>query len=192
VPDLTNVQALAATSAEGVRAFAQRNERRDLPLFVVGDASAEAARQLCFEDVRSAAGDAVALARLLGNLDPEDGAVLHLSGRDLARSIAVKGLEIRRVVLYAAEPAERFSEALLGALAADEIDLVLLFSARSAQIFAALMRQSRLPPRKFTALCLSPAIASALRGLCPTGIAERPTQSALLALIDQDAARRAK
>ena len=192
VPQLAGVQALAATSAEGVRAFAQIVKRRDLPLFTVGDASATAARQLQFEDVRSAAGDAVALSRLLANLDPSNGAVLHLSGRDLARTISVKGLEIRRSVLYTAEPAAGLSEKLAAALSADQIDFVLLFSARTAQIFARLMRQSASRPRKLTALCLSPAVASALHGLCPTRIAERPVQSALMALIDQEPARRAK
>ncbi|HYM03709.1 MAG TPA: uroporphyrinogen-III synthase, partial [Stellaceae bacterium] len=41
---LAGVQALLFTSANGVRAFAAASVRRELPVFVVGDASAAAAR----------------------------------------------------------------------------------------------------------------------------------------------------
>ncbi|MBD3608930.1 MAG: uroporphyrinogen-III synthase, partial [Gammaproteobacteria bacterium] len=41
--DLKDVQAVVATSANGVRAFAAASDRRDVGLFAVGDATAEAA-----------------------------------------------------------------------------------------------------------------------------------------------------
>src|SRR5688572_29455279 len=55
--DLDGVQALLLTSANGARAFGMRSPRRDLRVFAVGDATADAARALGFSDVESAGGD---------------------------------------------------------------------------------------------------------------------------------------
>ena len=49
--DLDGVQALIATSANGVRAFAARDPRRSLPVCAVGDATARAASDAGFADV---------------------------------------------------------------------------------------------------------------------------------------------
>src|SRR5436853_3743583 len=43
-PDLTGVQAILCTSANGVRALARLTDERGVPLFAVGDASAARAR----------------------------------------------------------------------------------------------------------------------------------------------------
>lgn len=186
-PDLSQVQALAATSAEGVRAFARLSRRRNLPIFTVGEATAQAARLEKFLDVRSAAGDATALTRVLANLDPERGAVVHIAGRDVARRLAVPGLAIHRAVLYAAEPATSFSPGVAAALSKVEFHGVLLFSPRTAQIFARLMRSNGIRPGGLTAYCLSPSVAKGLSGLCLARVAERPTQEELLSLIPPQA-----
>ena len=55
--DLAGIQAILATSANGVRALARRTARRDLPLLAVGPQTAEAARESGFEDVKSADGE---------------------------------------------------------------------------------------------------------------------------------------
>jgi len=52
--DLTDIAALAFTSVNGVAAFAARTPERDRPVFTVGDATAQAARDAGFTDVRSA------------------------------------------------------------------------------------------------------------------------------------------
>ena len=54
-PDLSDVWALAFTSRNAVTAFAPLTPDRALPVFAVGDATAEAARAAGFADVRSAA-----------------------------------------------------------------------------------------------------------------------------------------
>src|SRR5262249_40353142 len=69
--NLSGVQALLVTSANGVRAAANALQERTLPLLTVGDATARAAREAGFTDVRSASGDARALAAPAGSsLDP--------------------------------------------------------------------------------------------------------------------------
>ena len=49
--DLSGIQALLFTSANGVRAFAAASGARDLPVFAVGDATAGAARNAGFKNV---------------------------------------------------------------------------------------------------------------------------------------------
>lgn len=67
VPD-----AIAATSANAVRNASPDlvESIRKLPLFAVGDATASAAAEAGFEDVRTASGDAESLARLVGAFRP--------------------------------------------------------------------------------------------------------------------------
>src|SRR5262249_33099489 len=51
-----NVQAIVATSANGVRALIRRTTTRDLPIFAVGAQTAEAAREAGFTNVKNADG----------------------------------------------------------------------------------------------------------------------------------------
>src|SRR5207237_4563744 len=53
---LIGVQAVIATSANGVKAFAARSQNRDLPVFAVGPQTAETATQLGFPEVICAKG----------------------------------------------------------------------------------------------------------------------------------------
>ena len=47
-PDLTDVQAILATSANGIRALARRTARRDFPIFAVGPQTTEEAQKAGF------------------------------------------------------------------------------------------------------------------------------------------------
>jgi len=88
-PDLTGVQGLLITSANGIRAFARISDNRDVKVFAVGDASARTARGLGFSSVESASGDVAALARLVSEqADPAAGALLHVAGTRLAGDLA--------------------------------------------------------------------------------------------------------
>ena len=105
--DLDGVQALLLTSANGARAFGMRSRRRDLRVFAVGDATAEAARALGFADVESAGGDVDDLVRLArARAQPDAGALLHVAGSavagDLAGQLGADGFDVRRAVLYRA------------------------------------------------------------------------------------------
>ena len=75
--DVTGVQALLFTSANGARAAAAATADRDLPVFAVGDATAHEAQSLGWTRVESAGGNVEDLARLVARrLKPEDGALL--------------------------------------------------------------------------------------------------------------------
>lgn len=188
-PDLAGVQALLVTSANGVRAFARRSPERAMPVLGVGDASAAAARQLGFTSVKSAAGDVVALARLVvAELDPRNGALLHVASSkvagDLAGKLARAGFDCRRQVLYQARAATVLGPKTRAALDAGAVDGVLLFSPRTASIFARLITDAGIAGacRRMTAYCLSRAVADAVSGLAWRGVvvASAPNQESLL------------
>ncbi|MEJ0027540.1 MAG: uroporphyrinogen-III synthase [Rhizomicrobium sp.] len=189
---LDGVQAILATSANGVRAFARRTSRRDLPVFAVGAQTAEAARAAGFAEVRNADGNAQALAAAVrGWAKPQDGVLLHAAGAEaegrLADALRSAGFTVRTEILYDVPALERFPEAARAALHGGEIDAVLLFSARSAGAFAACVAEAGLKPACacLVACCISEAAARPLAGLTfhDIRIAGHPNQAALLDLI---------
>jgi len=193
LPALDGVRALLFSSANGVRAFAARSERRDLAVFAVGPATAEAARVAGFGAIETAEGDAEALARLVvERLKPDEGRLIHVAGStvtgDLAGRLAAQGYAIERIALYDAVPADALSARVADDLAAGRIDWVLLFSPRTAATFARLVRNAgRTDALKLcTALCLSPPVAEAVSSLPwhRVRIATRPDQANLLALAE--------
>ena len=196
-PDLHGVQAFVVTSANGARALARSvTGAFDLPLFAVGQASAQAAREVGFNRVFDADGDVKSLVRLIRDrLDAQGGALLHGAGAvvagDLAGDLAAYGFEVRRTVLYRAEPAAALSPALCLDLAAGSIEAVLLYSPRTARTFVRLVRESglQLSTTRLAALCLSDAVAAEVRELrlARVLVAESPTQSALLELLETTA-----
>ncbi|WP_193366878.1 uroporphyrinogen-III synthase [Pelagibius marinus] len=193
-------QALLVTSANGARAFARLDARRDIPVFAVGDASATACRELGFGRVTSAAGDVGDLAALVAEkLDPAAGPLLHpAAGKpagDLQGALAAAGFTVLRAVLYDARPAAALSAACTSSLNDGLIDVVTFFSPRTAAAFVSLVEAADLSHtcRAVTALCLSEAVAARISGLSwsRTVVAERPEQDALLAALDTLAGDRA-
>jgi len=107
--DLTGVGALAFTSANGVRAFARQTDRRDPPVFAVGQATAAAAREAGFADVRSAEGDVAALGRaIVAHRSTFSGVILHPGAAepagDLRGDLERAGLRARAQALYETAP----------------------------------------------------------------------------------------
>jgi uroporphyrinogen-III synthase len=196
--DLDGVQALLFTSANGVRAFAAKSSRRDLKVLTVGDGSATTAREAGFSDVTAAGGDVDALAALvIDQLDPKAGPLFHgaasvLAG-DLQGKLEAAGFSLRRVVLYEAKTATTLSHETRMNLALGGLDMVLLFSPRTARTFAELWRAAEAPSLgKTTALCLSAAVAREIGELGWQRIetAASPDQPAMLSLVEAEIDRR--
>lgn len=194
-PDLAlaGVQAILVTSANGIRALAAHSKRRDLPVFAVGPQSAEAARKEAFAEVKSADGDAAALAEAVKGLArPESGALFHAAGAetkgDLAARLSAAGFTVQSEVLYEAVPASVLPPDAETALAKGEADAVMLYSPKSARIFVACLAQSGLADaaRGLTALCISKAAATPLAVLPfrAVRVAAHPDQDGLFALLD--------
>jgi uroporphyrinogen-III synthase len=192
--DLTDVQAILCTSANGVRALARASGERGLPLFAVGDATASRARAEGFIAVESAGGNVVDLGRLAaGRLCPENGRLLHVAGDvvagDLAGALRAHGFTIDRRVLYEARPVTELSPAAVHALRSGVIDFALFFSPRTAAVFAGLAVIACVAEccATITALSISPAADAALADLPwrDRRIAERPNQAGLLETLDR-------
>jgi uroporphyrinogen-III synthase len=185
-PDFEDVQAILATSANGVRALIRRTARRDIPVFAVGPQTTHDARKAGFTDVRSADGDAKALAEATMRWAAPQGVLLHVCAEDapgtLSENLNSRGFKVRRCALYAIEPATALPPEAKIALRDGALDAVMFFSPRTARLFGALAEG--LPTDKLTALCISPATAQALGSLpfARLAIAERPNQDAMLGL----------
>lgn len=187
--DLKGVGALAFTSANGVRAFADVCGERDLRVFAVGAATAQAARAAGFRTVLSADGDVEALAEgIAARRSQMRGVVLHPGAAepagDLAGALERHGVPARRAVLYETGPA-RLSEAEATALV--KSDAALLHSPRAAKALAAVLRAH--PAPQLRALGLSKAV---IQPLSRTPLAAKtyppfPLEAALLNLIDRGA-----
>lgn len=197
--DLDGVQALAFTSANGVRALV--HARPDAPrlgfrVFAVGRATAAAAQASGFGNVVTAGGDVNSLARaIVAELRPGPGAVVHVAGReragDLVAELAARGLEARRAVVYAADAVESLSPETIAALRADAIDDVVIFSPRTARGFVTLLARAGLAraARRLRLVALSHRVVEAAQGprFAAVAVAARPDQDALLDLLDADA-----
>jgi len=189
--DLTGIQALLFTSANGVRAFAPLSPVRDLPVYAVGDATARAAGEAGFTTVASAKGDVDDLAALVRRrVDPAAGALLHVAGSavagNLAGALQADGYGVERRVLYETAAVGALSPAARQALNEESLDGVLFFSPRTARTFVTLVANAALNHRYRTlhAYCLSAAVADEVRDRPWAGltVADAPTQDALLAL----------
>jgi uroporphyrinogen-III synthase len=185
--DLSGVRALAFTSANGLRAFAEACPDRSLRVFAVGAATAQAARDAGFQRVLSADGDVDALAEGIAARRAEiGGAVLHPGAAepagDLAGALARVKIEVRTLTLYDTVPV-RLTDRQLARLS--EMDVVLAHSPKAAKALAAVLRAS--PQPQLRVLALSKAV---LKPLARAQVAARasapfPLEAAMLNLIDR-------
>lgn len=192
-PDLEGVQAILATSANGVRALARLSPVREVPLMAVGDATAAAARALAFPDVASAAGSVGDLVALVcRRLAPQSGRLLHVAGSalagDLKKALEARGFVVEREELYEARAASALSRAAIAAFASGTLDLAFFFSPRTAAIFASLAEAAGLASRlrRVRAFSLSAAADAPLARLDwgERYIARKPNLLALLERLD--------
>lgn len=188
-----HVQGVLVTSANGLAALERKTHRRDLRIFAVGPASAEAARAAGFGAVVESGGDVEALsATVSGAVSPEAGPLLHVCGRDVAGDLAGelhrRGFEVVRAMLYEARPVASLPPEAVAALRAQPdgvtgVEAVLLYSERTARLFAELLRGAGLEDALSFRIvgCLSANVARGLGGLAAGGlpIAPAPHEASL-------------
>jgi uroporphyrinogen-III synthase len=187
-----DLQGVVFTSANGVRAYGLASTRRDLPVYAVGDRTAAAARSTGFKNVYSAEGDVTSLATLVQEkARPEDGALLHPAGStvagDLQGHLAKAGFKLRRAVLYDAKQKKQFSPKIATALRGSAVDMILIYSPRTAATFVRLAADFKNLGANIDILCLSQAVADAAQAIdwrC-VYVAPNPTQADLLAVLDE-------
>jgi uroporphyrinogen-III synthase len=133
--------ALAFTSANGVRAFGRLSQTRDRPVFSVGSRTAQEALDLGFTQVMSADGDVGALAALIAEKLPPGASLLHTGNEesrgDLAGALRARGLQAIFVPTFRAAPVGRPGPQLAAHLRGEfAFEAILIHSARAAAILS--------------------------------------------------------
>lgn len=175
-PDAGDFDALLLTSANGVRmAGAGLEKYRGLPVYAVGEATAQALREAGFDQVIAGMGDGNAIAARLRT----DGRrrVLHLAGTTVA-PMDIGGLSVRRVPVYSMAS---LTPDLTPIDRADADAILLVHSPRAGERLSAL-----LPPARRSGLhivAISPAaLAACGEGWASTHAVPRPDDDEMLAL----------
>jgi uroporphyrinogen-III synthase len=183
--------AVLATSARALRhAGAEIASLVGVPVFVVGEKTAAAARARGL-NVEQSAEDVAALIALLRERFASPRRLLYLAGRDrkpaLEDFLRGGGHVTTAVETYRAQEVSSLPDEALAALARGEIDVVLHYSARSAALFLALTND-RVEPRRIAAithLALSEDVARVLReaGCANARAAATPEEESLLDML---------
>ncbi len=183
--------AIAATSANAFASLAEGPSAglENLPVFVAGARTAEAAHARGFRNVERPHADARRLlAALVAGL-PAQAQVLYLAGRDrkatLERGLAERGMAITVVETYAAQAVAALPPLVRDALQSRTLDAALHYSPRSAAIFCRLCEQADLAAAALAHHCISVEAAEPLAELGASRIliAEQPDETALLATL---------
>lgn len=185
--------AIVVTSANAARAIAFHNryyELRPVPVFAVGERTAQTMRTAGFSNIKSSAdGNVDDLAKLVLEHVAPGGKLLYLAGAERSGDLAgaLPGLVVRTAVIYSA-----VAVATLPAVAAETlrsgVDAVLHFSRRSADIYVRTTRAAGLADTALRApihCCLSAQVAEPLRdaGAAEVRVAAQPNETALLELL---------
>lgn len=189
LPD-SPLSAILLTSGNAVNAFAPKFH--PIPVFTVGDRTAERARAHGFTNVTSAGADATALIDLVARiLRPDAGTLLLASGRGqgmaLAADLRGRGYRVIRRAVYAATPVETLPPAAITAIRDGRIASALFFSAETARHCVRLLRAAGLADstRRMDAFAIGQGAAVAL-GALPWRrilVAAQPNQDDMLALL---------
>jgi len=195
----TRYAGVIATSANALRAIRSHplsGQLIDLPLYVVGARTADAARKIGFTDVRSADRDVAALRQLIGDAIPKRERrtpLLYLSGSDISGDVvadlASDGIAATPLIVYRMIPVGEFPDEVRAAFAANRVEAVLHYSARSAAAFVAAIRGAGLEVAGLAVLqvCLSEAVARVLRevGASRLVVAENPDETAMIGALER-------
>lgn len=192
---LDGITALVITSRNGVRALAQSqvfDTARTLPIIAVGPGTGALARELGFSNIVTGPGTGAELVPIIAAHAAGQSAVFaHIRGDvvafDLRQALARQGIVVREIEAYRSRPTEALSPQTQALLHKHELDAVILMSPRTGTIFTELVTASGLEAsaRDLVLLCLSPAVAAAVKPLCPKQIevAESPNLEAMLSVV---------
>jgi uroporphyrinogen-III synthase/uncharacterized protein YoxC len=193
--DLIGVQAVVATSVRALQMLVERSdELLELPLYIVGQAGADAARDLGFLKIPGIARDADDLISMLRTwVESSDGKLLYVRGDDVAVDLAAElrpgGYDVRELVTYRSGPVVGLPENIKEIITSQQVAGVLLFSRASTQQFTKLLEIAGLTDavRSIPVLCLSPAVLDFARNLpwVQTYTATTPDLAAMIDLVRQ-------
>jgi len=178
---------LLFTSSNAVKIFGSFTAQRHWPVYTVGDATAEYAREIGFRNVISAGKDVSALCELIvQNKSLKSERLYYASGKDirgdLETDLRAEGFRIERSVVYATSANPQASVTLQSEIDKRASMSVLLYSPKGAQVF----RSMKLDFTKLETVSISATIDRNLEGLGikRRKVAEHPTHTALIKQLD--------
>ena len=194
--------AIIVTSANALRAIEPQlpgHRWLKLPLFTVGDRTAAAARRAGFSKIISAAGDSQDLRELIlakargKKREFGRGPLLYLAGADLSRDLAGElgehGLTVVTRTTYRMVASSDLSPEVLEAIAANQVQAVLHYSARSARVFVDAVRAAgvEISALAVPQCCISANVATVLReaGASRVALASSPDENSLFVAVDR-------
>jgi uroporphyrinogen-III synthase len=180
--------ALAFTSANGVRVFARLSGQRDAQAFCVGERTAEAAREVGYTNVSSADGDVEALVALIAAQLPPSTRLLHAGNEetrgDLTGRLRSAGYTADFVAIFRAIAVDAPGPALTSHLTGQPtFEAVLIHSPRGAKILSGFATGSSAPLAVAT---ISQAAAAPLASIARRiEIAAHPDEQSLLSALSR-------
>ena len=190
LPPPEALQGIVVASQHAVPLLPQSH--RGVPLFAVGQATAANARQNGFAEVRSADGDAGALAALVArSIVPGNRPLLLAAGlgqgHHLRRLLIESGFTVERREVYAAHPVDALPQTARSMICGCRRGRVLLFSRETALCLSRLIQETELLAGLSTLdlAAISRPVAEAVGDLPWRSIrvAMKPTENAVLALL---------
>ncbi|MFT8806196.1 MAG: uroporphyrinogen-III synthase [Acetobacter aceti] len=186
LPAQTGIAGVLITSSQSIHALSSC-VTHDIPVYAVGDATADRVKKLGFQTIVSASGDAAKLAGLVREqLSPSSDTLLLLSGEHqglpLAETLRADGFHVRRRVAYSAEPAVALSPDVLSAVREGLIGTIMVFSAASARAFCSAVAATDCATDSLRAIAISQNTMQELRkaGIQNILTARTPDMSAML------------
>ncbi|GIU67196.1 hypothetical protein PsB1_1350 [Candidatus Phycosocius spiralis] len=167
--DLDGVQALLMTSAAAARALVMTQALQVIPLYAVGDATAQAAISAGFQNVISAGGDGANLAVLAADrLNPRNGALVHVRGREVAGDVTgmlqACGFEARHLEVYVTHDHPEFKPRVTDCIRS-KVGYVLIHSPAGARRFCAAVTNPKLDLSGWNVVGMSQACLKLLDNL---------------------------
>lgn len=190
----SSFDALTVTSAAVFRHVCDEtlSPFKNLPLFAVGEGTAQAARKAGFLQVIEGGGDAVRLAATIAHSLPSNARVLYLAGHVrqpvFEDQMAAAGFKMSVCNVYDAKMITYPSEEIVATLGTDPFAAVLLYSGFSAKAFCSLMQQINPPFNEKTRFaCISQRVAELLPDLWQQQalIADHPDEEGIFRLFSK-------
>ncbi|MCF8496197.1 MAG: uroporphyrinogen-III synthase [Alphaproteobacteria bacterium] len=176
-PDLEHCRGLVFTSAQAVRTFSEKTTLRNLPVFVVGEQTAQTAREKGYGNLVVAEGNAESLERvLLQESSDGEGFFLHVRGDwisyPLGQGLEKKNVKINELVVYTARLVSFLEPVVKEPMITGQVRAVTFFSKRTAQAFLECLERDGLFKylHGIKALCISRAVSEYVQAYFPEAI----------------------
>lgn len=181
-PNFPDAASIVATSANAFVGSVP-DSYLSLPLYAVGDQTAEAARAKGFQNVITGAGRAADLLPLLQDA-PEP--VVYMRGESVTLDLKAElsGKIIHEAVVYQADPVPALSVEAIAAFQRGDIGIVTVFSRRAAETLISLIHHHKLTEycRDIYCLCLDPSMVKSCETVAWLGVvpAARPDRGGMV------------